>query len=44
MILRSSKRQLTTDGVQDFGYARRISDEDKRDLKISDKDLGDKRS
>jgi len=34
--------QLTTDGVQDFSYARRISDDDKRDLKISDKDLGDK--
>ena len=42
MTRRSSRRRLTTDGIEDFSYARRLNDEDKRDLKITDKDLNDK--
>jgi len=34
--------QLTTDGMDRFSYSRRLNDEDKRELKISDKDLNDK--
>jgi dipeptidyl aminopeptidase/acylaminoacyl peptidase len=31
--------QITTDGEEHYGYARRLNDEDRRELKISDKDL-----
>jgi len=33
--------QLTTDGIEDYSYARRLNDEDKRDLKITERDLND---
>jgi dipeptidyl aminopeptidase/acylaminoacyl peptidase len=34
--------QLTTDGETDFSYARRLLDDDKKELKISDRDVNDK--
>ena len=36
--------QVTTDGVENFSYARRLNDEDRRELKKSDKDKREPRT
>src|ERR1043165_6232585 len=36
--------QFTTDGVENFSYARRLTDEDKKEIKKSDKDKREPRT
>jgi dipeptidyl aminopeptidase/acylaminoacyl peptidase len=36
--------QITTDGIENYSYARRLTDEDKREIKKSDKDKREPRS